>query len=83
MNSKIVFLLLLRWKMSLMLLKPHESLTSFLKLSIRKLVNQYAEREGVPEQMKADEMMKWGGTMNSIRTRVEEVIMVEYIYEDD
>ena len=36
MNSKIVFLLLLRWKMSLMLLKPHESLTSFLKLSIRK-----------------------------------------------
>lgn len=48
-----------------------------------KLVNQYAEREGVPEQMKADEMMKWGGTMNSIRTRVEEVIMVEYIYEDD
>ena len=25
-----------------------------------RLVKQYAEREGVTEQMKADEMMKWG-----------------------
>ena len=48
-----------------------------------RLVKQYAEREGVTEQMKADEMMKWVGLMNNIRNRAEEVIMREYIYEED
>ena len=48
-----------------------------------RLVRQYAEREGVTEQMKADEMMKWVGLMNSIRSRAEEVVMREYIYEED
>ena len=48
-----------------------------------RLVKQYAEREGVTEQMKADEMMKWVGLMNNIRSRAEEVVMREYIYEED
>ena len=48
-----------------------------------RLVKQYAEREGVTEQMKADEMMKWLGLMNNIRSRAEEVIMREYIYEEN
>lgn len=48
-----------------------------------RLVKQYAEREGVTEQMKAADMMKWAGLMNNIRSRVEEVIMREYIYEED
>ena len=33
--------------------------------------------------MKADEMMKWVGLMNNIRNRAEEVVMREYIYEED
>lgn len=48
-----------------------------------RLVKQYAEREGVTEQMKATEMMKWVGLMNNIRSRAEEVVMREYIYEED
>ena len=48
-----------------------------------RLVKQYAEREGVTEQMKADKMMKWVGLMNNIRSRAEEVVMREYIYEED
>ena len=48
-----------------------------------RLVKQYAECEGVTEQMKADEMMKWVGLMNNIRSRAEEVVMREYIYEED
>ena len=48
-----------------------------------RLVRQYAEREGVTEQMKADEMMKWVGLMNNIRNRAEEVVMKEYVYEED
>lgn len=35
------------------------------------------------EHMKADEMMKWVGLMNNIRNRAEEVVMREYIYEED
>ena len=48
-----------------------------------RLVRQYAEREGVPEQLKAEDMMQWVGRMNSIRSRVEEVVMREYVYEED
>ena len=48
-----------------------------------RLVKQMAEREGVTEQMKAADMMKWVGRMNNIRNRAEEVIMREYIYEED
>ena len=48
-----------------------------------RLVKQYAEREGVTEQMKADEMMKWVGLMNNIRNRAEEVVMKKYVYEED
>ena len=48
-----------------------------------RLVKQYAEREGVTEQMKADEMMKWVGLMNNIRSPAEEVVMKEYVYEED
>ena len=48
-----------------------------------RLVKQMAEREGVTEQMKANEMMKWVGSMNNIRNRAEEIVMREYIYEED
>lgn len=48
-----------------------------------RLVKEYAEREDVTEQMKAEQMMKWVGLMNNIRNRVEEVIMKEYVYEED
>ena len=48
-----------------------------------RLVKQMAEREGVTEQMKAADMMKWVGLMNNIRSRAEEVVMREYVYEED
>ena len=48
-----------------------------------RLVRQYAEREGVTEQLKAEDMMQRVGRMNSIRSRVEEVVMREYVYEED
>ena len=48
-----------------------------------RLVKQYAEREGVTEQLKAADMMKWVGLMNNIRSRAEEVVMREYVYEED
>ena len=48
-----------------------------------RLVRQYAEREGVTEQLKAEDMMQWVGRMNNIRSRAEEVVMREYVYEED
>lgn len=48
-----------------------------------RLVKQMAKREGVTEQMKANEMMKWVGLMNNIRNRAEEIVMKEYVYEED
>ena len=40
-----------------------------------RLVKQMAEREGVTEQLKADNQMAWVGRMNNIRQRAEEVLM--------
>ncbi len=48
-----------------------------------RLVKQYAERENVTEKLKAEDMMAWVGKMNSIRSRVEEFIFKEYVYEED
>ena len=48
-----------------------------------RLVKQYAEREGVTEQLKAENQMKWVGLMNNIRIRVEEIVMKEFVYEEE
>ena len=44
------------------------------------LVRQLAEREGVTEQLKANNQMLWGKKMNSIRNRAEEIVNHELIY---
>ena len=38
-----------------------------------RLVKEYAEREGVTEQLKAENQMEWVCRMNNIRERVNEV----------
>ena len=44
------------------------------------LVKQYAEHEGVTEELKAQDQMEWIRQMNGIRDRVEETIISEMIY---
>ena len=44
------------------------------------LVEQYADREGVTEQLKAEDQMEWVRRMNNIRERADEVIYKELIY---
>ena len=44
------------------------------------LVRQYAAREGVTEQLKAEDQMEWIRRMNNIREQVEETITAELIY---
>ena len=45
------------------------------------LVKQMAEREGVTEALKASDQMAWVGSMNNIRSRAEEIVLAEVIYE--
>lgn len=44
------------------------------------LMKQYAELEGVTEQLKAQNQMEWVLRMNNIRNRVEESVLSELIY---
>ena len=46
-----------------------------------RLVSQLAEREGVTEQLKAENQMLWVKKMNSIRNRAEEIVNHELIYK--
>ncbi len=43
------------------------------------LVKQYAAREGVTEQLKAEKQMEWVRRMNNIRERAEEIVSHELI----
>ena len=45
-----------------------------------RLVNQLAEKEGVTEQLKADNGLEWTGRMNNIRVCAMELVNEEIIY---
>ena len=45
-----------------------------------RLVEQMKKAEGVTERLKAENQMEWGGRMNSIRSRAEEVVLSELVY---
>lgn len=44
------------------------------------LVKQMAEREGVTEQLKADDQMEWVARINNIRNRATETVNKDLIY---
>ena len=44
-----------------------------------RLVKEYAEKEGVTEQLKATDQMKWVRRMNNIRSRANKLIVKEII----
>ena len=68
--------LILSGKLHTVLADLNEQATDRLHLIIR----QMAEAEGVTEAMKAENQMLWVQSMNSIRSRAEEIIKVELIY---
>ena len=52
-----------------------EAQTLFLRL-----LKQYAEREGVTEQLKEENPMEWVQKMNNIRNRVAETVCADLIF---
>ena len=47
---------------------------------IFRLVEQMAGKEGVTEQLKAENSMLWVGRMNEIQARAREIVNIEIIY---
>ena len=45
-----------------------------------RLVKEYAEREGVTEQLKVENPMEWVQKMNNIRNRVAETVCADLIF---
>ena len=45
-----------------------------------RLIKQMAEREGVTEQLKANDQMSWVGRMNNIRNRATEIVNTDLIF---
>ena len=48
-----------------------------------RLIPQMAEREGVTEALKAANQMEWVRRMNSIKSRVEEILYHDYVYGEE
>ena len=44
------------------------------------LMKQYAEKENITEELKAQYQLKWVGLMNNIKHSAEEIILKELIY---
>lgn len=49
--------------------------------TFNRLIKQMAEREGVTEQLKAENQLEWVGRMNNIRNRATEIVNNELIYK--
>lgn len=47
------------------------------------LVTQFAEKEGINEQLKAQDQLAWIRAINNIRNRAEEIVLKELIYGED
>ena len=47
---------------------------------VENLMKQMAEKQGVTEQLKMQNQMKWVGLMNSIKVCAEEIVLQELVY---
>lgn len=45
-----------------------------------RIVNEMAKREGITEQLKAEDMMTWVKCMNNVYARAREIVNTELIY---
>ena len=44
------------------------------------LIKEMAKKQGVTEQLKAEDMMKWVGLMNNIRACADEILLNDIVY---
>ena len=46
-----------------------------------RLVDEFAKKQGITEELKAEDMMAWVGAMNNIKNQVRKIINKEIIYK--
>lgn len=44
-----------------------------------RLIDEFAKKQGITEELKANDMMAWAGAMNNIKNQVIEIIYIEII----
>ena len=44
------------------------------------LIKEMARKQGVTEELKAEDMMKWVGLMNNIRACADEIVLNDIVY---
>ena len=44
------------------------------------LIKEMARKQGVMEQLKAEDMMRWVGLMNNIRACADEIVLNDIVY---
>lgn len=76
------------YKAECMLMRINNELTSHLldvedecRTRVERLVEQMAKKENVTEELKANNQLEWVQKMNSIKSRAEEIILNEVIYQ--
>ena len=47
---------------------------------VDQIVQQMAEAEGVNEEMKANDQMRWVGLMNNFKASAEEIVLPQLVY---
>ena len=50
------------------------------RMQVEQIVEHMAKAEGVTEELKARDQMKWVGMMNSFKHSAEEIVLTELIY---
>ena len=50
------------------------------KAQVEQMVVQMAKAEGVTEELKARDQMKWVGLMNTLKAQAEEIVLADLIY---
>ena len=62
-------------------LNPHlEEIDRQAQEMEQQLISRLARKEGITEQMKAENQMEWVARMNNIRNRADEIVLKELIY---
>ena len=61
---------------------PVEELLEEMEEMVEQLTARMAREQGVTEELKASDQMKWVGLMNNIRAVAEEVALTELVYAD-
>lgn len=64
------------------LLKHLEEIDKTCYEMLDRLIPKIAESEGVNEELKATDQIEWVRCMGSIKSRVEEILYHDYVYEE-